>query len=79
MNASSWVDYRIFSTFVVGPEYITVLSYFKTFDDVVEEVISKMQEENKTLKPFVVLRADSLSTQDADILKEYDIPLVIME
>lgn len=79
MNAHNWIDYRIFATFIVGPEYVTVLSYFKTFEDVVEAVVSHMTEQNKTLLPFVLLSGNSLSDPDANKLKEYDLPSLILE
>lgn len=77
-----WRDYIIWSTFIVGHQYVTVLANFKCFEEVVETVlnyIEELNEPNGRKIPFVLLNAHDISDAHSEQLKELELVTIVME
>ena len=76
----TWPDQKIYSTFIIGGQYKTVLSYYYSFNHVIQNLLDEFFEGDPTkAKPIVVINAGIVSPNDAEYLVANDLPDLVLE
>jgi hypothetical protein len=84
IKTTQFADYRVWSTFVCGNAYVTVISFQIPFDEVVDEVVRYVEEQDAafpgmfTKTPFFCLTSNLIDQPNAmKLIEEELVNLVI--
>jgi hypothetical protein len=66
-----WENYNVWSIWIVGAKYITILSHTKMFTDVMEAVREQVDEEKRAQFPLVMISFHYISTDEFDRMTTY--------
>ena len=79
VKTHQFAEYRIWSVFVCGSAYITVISYQTAFQEVLEQVLAFAEEQDAEFpglmnkSPFFCLKADLIDQGTATHLAENEL------
>ena len=75
----NWEKYIIYSVFIVGPNYISVVSYYWSFIHVMEQLLSYVEDKGYSTTPFVLLTESTKTQTDVDFMIQNNLITLVLD